>query len=76
MHSPNGLAIYMLYNESIHHASIWTETERNDYSARMKAADEMLKGQRGRLFTGPTGVDAMDFLSIIIGRKKADGTTD
>ncbi|KKN81516.1 hypothetical protein LCGC14_0317750 [marine sediment metagenome] len=76
MHSPNGLAIYMLYNESIHHAYIWTVAERDDYSARMKAADGMLKGQRGRLFTGPTGVDAMDFMSVIIGRKKDDGESD
>ena len=76
MHSPNGFAIYMLYNETLHTASVWTEQERNDYSARMKAADGMLKGQKGRLFTGPTGVDAMDFLSVIIGRKKEDGKSD
>lgn len=73
MHSPKGVAIYMLYNESIQHASIWTELERNNFTARMKAADGMLKGHKGRLFTGPTGVDAMDFLSVITGRKKEDG---
>ncbi len=73
MHSPTGLAIYMLYNETIKHAYVWTVADRDDYSARMKAADGMLKGQTGRLFTGPTGVDAMDFMSIIIGRREGDG---
>lgn len=76
MHSQKGLAIYMLYNETLHMASVWTELERNDFTARMKAADGMLKGQKGRLFTGPTGVDAMDFLAIVIGRKKEDGKSN
>lgn len=61
------VAIYMLYSEG--RAYLWHQPSRDDKAAKEKARALLAETPSvlSKLFVGPTGVDEMDFVAIVIG---------
>ena len=59
--------LYMLYCLTTHRAFLWHSPKRDDAAAGKKALTKLPQGGHGKLYTGPTGVDEMDFLENVYG---------
>ncbi len=59
--------LYMLYCLTTHRAFLWHSSKRDDCAAVAKAKTLLTPDSHGKLYTGPTGVDEMDFLENVYG---------